>query len=637
MTASPAATDRSRWPRLSAVTSRAAQQAHGPGLDGQRDRLGAHLAQQDHDPDPGDGTELVQGGDALGGDGVEDHEADVHVPVRRRGLEVRQLAEHGPQARPRQRVAALHADAQPHPRRVVGERGQVDRRRRRRPWHRRRRHPDSVPSGAQQPLHKNSTRPDGPHEHCRVPGTSLGRDNADMGADVEQVLAAIGRAAQRHDRADLQARVELAQARLADPACRVVVCGEFKKGKSSLVNALLGARVCATDADVATAIPTYVRWGERLEAHVLDEESPGSARGAAVAAAEVDTVATGHAGPSARALEIRLPRELLAGGLVLVDTPGISGGLASAHAGVALRALAVADVLVFVTDAGAELGAAEIEFLAQAAALCPVVVGRGDAHRPVPAVAADRRGRRGAPACGGPGDRPVPAVRAAAPPRPARGRPRPAARVGIPPADRPARRRARRASPGREGRRPPPWAPASSASWSPSSRRSAAASTRTRPPGSSGRRGRGRGSRRPTCGPPAHGGSRCCSTAWRTSGRRSSWTSRCASGPCAGRRPSGSRRCRRRASPPTSDRGCSSAPPSCSSTTRASRARTPTRSRTPSPSSSGRRRPSCAAVSTSAPTSRAWCATSRSRRPGPPRRRGSTWASSPCAAGRPAR
>ncbi|WP_056584521.1 dynamin family protein [Cellulomonas sp. Leaf334] len=196
-----------------------------------------------------------------------------------------------------------------------------------------------------------------------------------MGGEVEHVLEAIARAAHRHDRPDLRARVEVAQARLADPACRVVVCGEFKKGKSSLVNALLGARVCATDADVATAIPTYVRHGERLEAHVLDEETPGSSRGAAVAAAELDTVATGHAGPSARALEIRLPRELLADGLVLVDTPGISGGLASTHAGIALRALAVADVLVFVTDAGAELGAAEIEFLTQAAALCPVVLG----------------------------------------------------------------------------------------------------------------------------------------------------------------------------------------------------------------------------------------------------------------------
>ncbi|UZN02549.1 dynamin family protein [Cellulomonas sp. S1-8] len=192
--------------------------------------------------------------------------------------------------------------------------------------------------------------------------------------DVERLLDAVGDAAVRAQRDDLVQRVRVARVRLDDPAFRVVVCGEFKKGKSSLVNALLGARVCATDADVATAVPTYVRWGERVAARVLAEEQPDAAGLRDVAPADVPTASTGGAGATGRAVEIRLPRELLRGGLVLVDTPGISGGLASSHAGVALRSLAVADALLFVTDAGSELGAAEIELLRQAAALCPVVL-----------------------------------------------------------------------------------------------------------------------------------------------------------------------------------------------------------------------------------------------------------------------
>src|SRR4051794_36346698 len=191
--------------------------------------------------------------------------------------------------------------------------------------------------------------------------------------DVEDLLGAAADAARAQGREDLLGRIEVSLGRLADPDFRVVVCGEFKKGKSSLVNALLGARVCATDADVATAVPTYVRYGERFEARELLGEGPDSERGAV--ATDVDAVATGHAGPQARALEVRLPRRLLEGGTVLVDTPGISGGLASSHAGIALRALAVADVLIFVTDAGAELGRAELAFLSQAASLCPVVLG----------------------------------------------------------------------------------------------------------------------------------------------------------------------------------------------------------------------------------------------------------------------
>lgn len=197
--------------------------------------------------------------------------------------------------------------------------------------------------------------------------------------DVERLLDAVADAAARAGRP--VPRLHAARARLADPAFRVVVCGEFKKGKSSLVNALLGARVCATDADVATAVPTYVRWGEHVSARVLAEEQPDAPALGDLAPADAPAAATGREVPASgvrtdagRAVEIRLPRELLRGGLVLVDTPGISGGLASSHAGVALRSLAVADALLFVTDAGAELGAAELELLRQGAALCPVVL-----------------------------------------------------------------------------------------------------------------------------------------------------------------------------------------------------------------------------------------------------------------------
>lgn len=206
-----------------------------------------------------------------------------------------------------------------------------------------------------------------------------GRDNADMG-DVERLLDDVVAAVDRAGRPDLRPRLDVARARLSDPAHHVVVCGEFKKGKSSLVNALLGTRVCATDADIATAVPTYLRWGPTVQAHVLDEESPASRPLGTVTTADVPAAAMGAAvdvsgGPTVgRALEVRLPRELLRGGLVLVDTPGISGGLASTHAGIALRSLAVADVLLFVTDAGTELGAAEVEFLRQASALCPVTL-----------------------------------------------------------------------------------------------------------------------------------------------------------------------------------------------------------------------------------------------------------------------
>jgi ribosome biogenesis GTPase A len=41
----------------------------------------------------------------------------------------------------------------------------------------------------------------------------------------------------------------------------VVVVGEYKQGKSTLINALLRTDVCPVDADLVTAVPTVIRYG----------------------------------------------------------------------------------------------------------------------------------------------------------------------------------------------------------------------------------------------------------------------------------------------------------------------------------------------------------------------------------------
>ena len=64
-------------------------------------------------------------------------------------------------------------------------------------------------------------------------------------------------------------RLAATRRRLSDPAFHVFVVGEFKQGKSSLVNALLNAPVCPVDDDIATAVPTAVRYGDPPAAAVL--------------------------------------------------------------------------------------------------------------------------------------------------------------------------------------------------------------------------------------------------------------------------------------------------------------------------------------------------------------------------------
>ena len=60
---------------------------------------------------------------------------------------------------------------------------------------------------------------------------------------------------------------------------------------------------------------------------------------------------------------------MLRTGLCLVDTPGV-GGLESAHGIITLSALDLAEAVLFVTDAGTELTAPELEFLKRAIERC---------------------------------------------------------------------------------------------------------------------------------------------------------------------------------------------------------------------------------------------------------------------------
>jgi len=190
--------------------------------------------------------------------------------------------------------------------------------------------------------------------------------------EVVELLADAAALARHHQRDDLLARLDAERARVLDPVCHVLVVGEFKKGKSSLVNALLNARVCPADADRATAAPTLVRYGPEAAATTLD---PDGDAGGPVPLARLEWLATEEIpGERPRSVDVTLPRRLLHDGLVIVDTPGVGGGLSAAHAATTLRALTAADVVLFVSDAGQEYGGPELDFLRQAADLCPTVV-----------------------------------------------------------------------------------------------------------------------------------------------------------------------------------------------------------------------------------------------------------------------
>ncbi len=197
-------------------------------------------------------------------------------------------------------------------------------------------------------------------------------------APVPELVDRTRRLSAHLGREDLSARLAATVARLAEPGVRIMVVGEFKQGKSTLVNELLGRDLCPVDDDVATAVPTVVRRSAEPTATAFRRETDGIGLvGETFDPDDVEAFVSEAGNPAnTKALvhvELGCPSPFLAGGVVLVDTPGV-GGLESAHGAVTIAALTDADAVVFVTDASQEMTAPELAFLRHAHELCPTVL-----------------------------------------------------------------------------------------------------------------------------------------------------------------------------------------------------------------------------------------------------------------------
>ena len=199
-------------------------------------------------------------------------------------------------------------------------------------------------------------------------------------AGAASALAQGQRLAEQHQRPDLERHLAHARERLAGQMLGVAVVGEFKRGKSTLINALLQTDICPVDADIVTAVPTLLRFGEppAAVAHFAPaEDAPDVPVDENVDVDRLFDLVSEAGDPAHRqrlqSVEVWLPHRLLRTGVCLVDTPGV-GGLDSAHGLATLSALSNACGMIFVTDASQEFTEPELGFLRQALQRAPAAV-----------------------------------------------------------------------------------------------------------------------------------------------------------------------------------------------------------------------------------------------------------------------
>ena len=150
----------------------------------------------------------------------------------------------------------------------------------------------------------------------------------------------------------------------------VLFVGEFKSGKSTLINALLGQQVLPARAVPTTALITHVMYGERAYVEVFERGRP--LREISVEEFQQQFAfrdSSGDADPRADALHIdyvsiRYPHPFLQQGITLIDTPGIGYDLLTrAFRGMFREAVARADVIVHVMSAYHALTFADRELI----------------------------------------------------------------------------------------------------------------------------------------------------------------------------------------------------------------------------------------------------------------------------------
>jgi len=214
-----------------------------------------------------------------------------------------------------------------------------------------------------------------PESDVRAPQTTGGKNgditNANrLGELFDEALSILGTAGPEFKLCS-DAITEL-KTRFTEERFHLAVLGQFKRGKSTLLNALLGEAILPSSVVPLTAIPTFIRAGETRRALVyFDNGVPPRAFEAEDAAAIREFIAqfvTESGNPkNARGVtqvDVFSSAPILRQGVVLIDTPGI-GSTHRHNTEATLNFLPQCDAAMIVVSADPPITEVEVEFVRQ--------------------------------------------------------------------------------------------------------------------------------------------------------------------------------------------------------------------------------------------------------------------------------
>ncbi|MBU0698703.1 MAG: dynamin family protein [Proteobacteria bacterium] len=160
--------------------------------------------------------------------------------------------------------------------------------------------------------------------------------------------------------------------RLVGGRFHLAVLGQFKRGKSTLLNALISEPILPVSVIPLTAVPTFIQFGAvpKIRVHFGDTRSVEEFSGASTSdrTAFLVKYVTEEGNPKNKLgvteVEVVLPAPILSKGVVLIDTPGI-GSTYRHNTQATLNFLQQCDAALFLISADPPITDVELDFLRQ--------------------------------------------------------------------------------------------------------------------------------------------------------------------------------------------------------------------------------------------------------------------------------
>jgi predicted GTPase len=190
----------------------------------------------------------------------------------------------------------------------------------------------------------------------------MGIDLAERCEVLAGLSAALSNVPAVRKQQDLAAQLTSLAARLRSGNLNVAVLGEFKRGKSSLINALVGEAILPVGIVPLTSVITLIQYGRtpKIDVHLVDGKV------LEVPKEQLAAFATEVGNPDntkgVQRIEIALPAKLLVQGVRLIDTPGV-GSVVAHNTATTEAYLGEIDAGIVVLAADQPASQAEMAFL----------------------------------------------------------------------------------------------------------------------------------------------------------------------------------------------------------------------------------------------------------------------------------